>query len=383
MKKHALRATVLCLIFSQIVTINIMFTGIGSNSQGRPAEKPLILSSYSSQHLKLRFEWTSLELHSTLAKRMYDHQHNCSVPVTPHLFRSAFGHQGPGYSRNYGLGSELHVWGHAAIYAMIRGARVRTAPRLDWAWWDQEACNGTTSSSSSLLACYFPIAETSDCQNEVFDNDPSKRSHLDLCGNQLGEQSSVADERMALTEYLFSNVSPLVVKEATKQLKAVFPNGIVPPNLITIHVRWGDKDQEMKLKSIEEYIDATKRVVEEQKIDSVNIFLCTEDPKATAAFLSQKPKEWNVYLDYFYTYMLPYRTVNSTYNALGDLSMDVLKGKAGLWALGSLLVAMEANIFILTTKSNWSRMMNELRLGIVNPRCNDCTTMIDLGYGEC
>jgi hypothetical protein len=381
MKKHALRAALLCLVFSQIVTIKFMFTAVGSNSLGRPADEPLVISSYSSQQPKLRFEWTSLELHSNLAKRMHAHQHNCSVPVTPHMFRSSFGHQGPGFSRNYGLGSELHVWGHAALYAMLRGARVRSPHRLDWAWWDQETCNGT--SSSSLLACYFPNAETSNCPNEIFDDDASKRSHLSLCGNQLGEQSSVADERVALTEYLFANVSPLVVDEATKQLKAVFPNGIVPPNLITIHVRWGDKDQEMKLKSIEEYIDATKRVVEEQQIDSVNIFLCTEDPKATAAFLSQVPKEWNVYLDYFYTYMLPYRSVNSTYNALGDLSMDILKGKAGLWALGSLLVAMEANIFILTTKSNWSRMMNELRQGIVNPRCNNCTTMIDIGFGEC
>jgi hypothetical protein len=46
------------------------------------------------------------------------------------------------------------------------------------------------------------------------------------------------------------------------------------------------------------------------------------------------------------------------------------------------LVAMEANDFVLTTGSNWSRLMNEIRINILNPRCNDCTTMIDLKRGE-
>jgi hypothetical protein len=49
---------------------------------------------------------------------------------------------------------------------------------------------------------------------------------------------------------------------------------------------------------------------------------------------------------------------------------------------GSLLVAMEANYFVLTTASNWSRLMNELRKNFVEPRCNNCTLMVDLKYGE-
>jgi len=327
---------------------------------------------------KLRLKWTSLGLHSNLAKSIHDHQHNCSIPVAAHTFRSAYGPQGPGQSRNYGLGSELHVWGHHLLKARNIGVRMRTTPRLDWSWWDQEACNGTA--SSSLLACYFPNAETSNCHGESF-NTSVQIFSPSLCGAQVSE--SVSEERIALTEYLFSSVSSLLVEEATRQLSAVFPNGVVPVNLITIHVRWGDKKDEMELKSIETYIDATKKIVEEKKFDTVNIFLCTEDPKAVNAFKAKMPKEWSVYLDQFYMHMLPYRSENSTYNELGDTSMGLLKGKAGLWALGSLLVAMEANVFILTTKSNWSRLMNELRQGILDPRCNNCTTMVDLGYGEC
>ena len=378
---HGRNIAVFCIIFIHTVATLWIIKDFGGISTNNLDGGSLGHTPFTRNQPKLRFQWTSLELHSKLAKVMYAHQHNCSVPVAAHRFRSSYGPQGPENSRNYGLGSELHVWGHLALLARNKGVRIRTTPRLDWSWWDHDTCNGTA--SSSLLACYFPHAETSKCLDETLDDDATKISSSSLCGPQFGETLSVSEERMALTEYLFASVSPLVVHEATKQLQLVFPNGTVPANLITIHIRWGDKETEMQLKSITTYIEAAKKVVAEKQIDTVNILLCTEDPKATVAFYSQIPKDWNVYLDQFYTYMLPFRSENSSYNALGDISMQVLMGKAGLWALGSLLVSMEANIFILTTKSNWSRLMNELRLGIVNPRCNNCTIMVDLGYGEC
>lgn len=340
----------------------------------------------------LRFQWTNLELHSNLAKALDAHQHECSVPVATHMFRSGKGQQVPltinkeNRSQNIGLGSDLHVYGFFLLKAMKEGYRLRSTPNLHWAWWDQDQCTGTD--SSSLLACYFPNAETSNCTDERFNssinfNSKSKQS----CGPQHG--LSTSEERMAVTEYLFSSVSPLVVEEAVHQLTSVFPNGKVPANLITIHVRWGDKKWERDLVPIESFINATKQIVKEKKIRVVNILLCTEDANAVDAFMEQKPKEWNVYFDQFYTKMLPYRAKfyssvrpnrpeNTTYNDIGEISMGLLKGKGGLWTLGSLLVAMEANIFILSTMSNWSRLMNELRKGILDPRCNNCTTMVDV-----
>ena len=59
-----------------------------------------------------------------------------------------------------------------------------------------------------------------------------------------------------------------------------------------------------------------------------------------------------------------------------------MDGKPGLIALGSLLVAMEANDFVLTTGSNWSRLINELHRNVLDPRCNNCTRLIDLLHGE-
>jgi len=339
------------------------------HSEGLAAVAPLRPS--------LRFQWTNLTMYSQLAKKIHAHQHNCSIPVAAHQFRSAKKEK-RNYTQNWGLGSELHVWGVYLLNAWSKGVRMRTTPSADWAWWDQETCNGTA--SSSLLACYFPNAETSNCSNEIFTNKVKIHPEKE-CGAQVGKSAS--SERVAMTEYLFSSVSPLLIEEATRQLNSVFPNGAVPENLITVHVRWGDKAEETELQPIKAYIDAVKKVVKSKKITTVNLLLCTEDPKAVEAFTSQMPKEWNVYLDQFYVYMLPYRPKESAMNVVGDVSMELLKGKAGLWALGSLLVAMEANIFVLTSRSNWSRLMNELRKGVLEPRCRNCTTMIDLHKFEC
>ena len=51
-------------------------------------------------------------------------------------------------------------------------------------------------------------------------------------------------------------------------------------------------------------------------------------------------------------------------------------------ALGSLLVAMEANDFVLTTASNWSRLMDELRKNVLEPRMANGTIMVDLRPGQ-
>ena len=54
------------------------------------------------------------------------------------------------------------------------------------------------------------------------------------------------------------------------------------------------------------------------------------------------------------------------------------KGQQGLQALVSLLLALESEHYVLTTGSNWSQLINELRMAIVDSRCGQCTTVVDL-----
>lgn len=118
------------------------------------------------------------------------------------------------------------------------------------------------------------------------------------------------------------------------------------------------------------------------KLDEVYNLFCTKDPIAEEEFRLAAHPSWNIYMDHFYMEYLPFR-MNRTqiYGAHSYITED-LNGKPGLWALGSLLGAMEANFFVLTTISNWSRLLNELRTNAMDSRCCGCTYMIDLQEGE-
>jgi hypothetical protein len=54
-------------------------------------------------------------------------------------------------------------------------------------------------------------------------------------------------------EYLFSNVSSRLVSEAEAEIVPIF-GGAIPDDLITVHIRWGDKKGEMQLVTQAEYV---------------------------------------------------------------------------------------------------------------------------------
>lgn len=323
---------------------------------------------------KLRFDWTNMTLHSDMAKRIHAHQTNCSLPLTKGRPLLPFG-----------LGSSLHSWGNNFCNAMGKGRRTWTKADATepWIWNDQEKCK---TSDVSVMQCYFPSMELQ-CPNDV--KAGRANGYYSDCmdhvvGNSKQERWSVL--RAAATEYMFHNVSNIVIEEAERQLKLVFPpKGIVPPNLITVHIRWGDKViGEMKKVPIKEYVDGVQSILtarNQSDQEEVNIFLATEDPNAVREFKKAAPDMWRIYVDQYFHDMKPYRP-EKAFGQNNNVNADKTMGRAGLIALGSLLVAVEANDFVLTTRSNWSRLMNELRKNILDPRCNGCTHMVDLRFGD-
>mmetsp|Transcript_38830 Transcript_38830/g.93869 ORF Transcript_38830/g.93869 Transcript_38830/m.93869 type:complete len:166 (+) Transcript_38830:69-566(+) len=154
--------------------------------------------------------------------------------------------------------------------------------------------------------------------------------------------------------------------------------------------RWGDKFWEMDLAKIEEYIGAIQSLIKSDTslIGSdglVHIYLATEDPKAHNEFLAAVPSHWRVYADITLQEINAFRPVKG--NRASHATRNT-KGKAGLVAMGSLLVALEAKTYVLTTKSNFSSLINHLRRKIVNRQCRNnegniidddaCTVAIDL-----
>ena len=318
-----------------------------------------------------------MPVQSTLARELDAHQSNCSLPVAHFAV-----------DNNYGLGSHIVLWSQALCNAMEQGYRVRTF-NPEWLWMDKMYCDPQRAQLSPFL-CYFPDVELRCTKDEALVvnhtlADPRHRRHF--CERLQPTRDGYDDEtlpafRHASMEYLFQRLSPLVIKEAERQVGLLFGER-APPGLITVHIRWGDKFWEMELASIEEYMVAIERILQQRKINNstytdVNIYLACEDPQAASAFLEAAPSQWKVFLDRTLTELTPHRPRKG--NRASWMARNT-QGRAGLVALGSLLVAMEADDFVLTTSSNWSRLMDALRRNVIDPRCGNCTTAIDLRPG--
>jgi len=142
----------------------------------------------------------------------------------------------------------------------------------------------------------------------------------------------------------------------------------------------------MDLAPVSEYVEAVSRILVDRGGDgqgnnnsTANIYLATEDPKAAAEFLAAVPSGWTVYTDRTVAELGAFRPPKGN---RASWTARNTQGRAGLVALASLLVALEADAFVLTTASNWSRLMNQLRRNVLDPRCGNCTRMIDLRPGE-
>eukprot|EP00980_Cylindrotheca_fusiformis_P000606 scaffold154_cov129-Cylindrotheca_fusiformis.AAC.23 len=350
----------------------------------------MITSTTKKDEHRLRLDWSNLTVVSSLARSFQRHQDDCSLPLGNFKFRNRFG-----------LGSDLHVWGQALCNALHHGVRIRTV--FDWLWMDQQECdNEKEGGGGSPMLCYFPSSELqcpgdlqSATDHPTFDvaffnisGGPRQGTVNWDCPSIVSTNpnttttttTTFADVQRAAKEFLFARLSPHVVQEAERQHQLVFKGrNKTPEDLITVHIRWGDKHREMKLVPIKDYLAAIHRLLKERPRPVVNIYLATEDPNAVALFQQEAPDSWNVYVDQFYDELSPHRL--DEYNGVPKVA-TLSKGRMGTVALGSLLVAMEANEFVLTTASNWSRLMNELRQGILDRGCENCTKMVDLNAAK-
>jgi len=300
---------------------------------------------------------------SVLGKYIEAHQANCGLPTESlaglHDWKS-------------GLGSQLHIWGQAVCNALEKGHRMRFMG--NWFWVDKTHCT-----NNATVGCYFPLNETR-CPARAIE-DKIVVPVLQHCPSIINDRVSKELYRAAATEYLFSQgLSNFVLEEVANQMQQVFNQTFAPPDLITVHIRWGDKFQEMKLVQADEYVSAVKAILLLRAVQTaVNIYVSTEDPLGTAAFRAASPPTWNVYGDAMVEKMRSFRPEGGNH---ANVAAIASRGLEGTQALASLVIAMEANEFVLTTASNWSRLMNELRTNVIDPRCGNCTSMTDMRKGQ-
>lgn len=345
----------------------------------------------------LRRDWRYHPPLSPFAQLIQQQQSNCSLPVVVWNMDSSFG-----------LGSHFSQWSHAMCYAWEHGFRVqtRTTTPRGWLWMDHTPgyCNMTDAAQRSPWLCYLPDVECL-CDNTKEGNPiPSSAAassnhtfnpllqHDSGCWHKIHQPGFLPQFRAASIEYMFRSVSPLVIQEAQRQVGVVFGPQGAPDDLITVHVRWGDKNAEMKLVDIQDYINATSYLLQTElgrcrnndtstssSSCHANIYLATEDPAAAKAFAQAAPKSWTIYQDVSIAELSRFRP-STRYNSASIMSANT-HGRGGLLNMASILVGLEANYYVLTTASSFSRIINGMRMTIIDPRCGNCTRMMDLRPG--
>eukprot|EP01031_Cornospumella_fuschlensis_P027246 gene27246-32916_t len=324
----------------------------------------LLMAKYAccQEQLKLlRNNWQNRPLHSPYAKEIHRHLSNCSRKVVYHQFK------------NYGMGGDLHIWSQAICNAIGQESVLNIIPQQSWAWNDKKFCVGK---EIPVLACYFNYAnfcpETSGRQEII-----THLNELHRCPEYIFDMDSRLAFRAAAMEFLFSNLSFPLVNETEHAALKLFGSKGVPENMITVHIRWGDKSQEMRIVPIATYLLAIKSLLEKHNITTKpQIFLISESSEARAEFLKEVSSSnlpWEVRF-----HEQPQSSDLSATERWPVRAAFVSEGATGLASLVSLLIALESKFYVLTTGSNWSRLINELRVNVVDVRCNNCTYMVDL-----
>ena len=322
---------------------------------------------------QLQYNWSHMELQSELARRLQCEQTDCA--------KRRFVHE----VAQHGMGSGIHEWIRDLQVAVANGAILVTEVRRwntqpTWSHDHRELC--TQSQLAAPMTCWFGPAVSGRALCGPAPQDSKRCTHrLDTgCTVTLRDRSKVATEPSefsqvdfdtAAVEFLFSHLSPLVVARAEAQIRTIFGDEGIPRPMITVHVRWGDKvagaGAEMEMVNISTYLDAVSLLVETHSLGSnPAVFLATKDTEAYGQFRRVAPSGWRVYA-----------------GMDGRARVKAHRDDAGIDSLAALLIAMEAYYFVLTTASNWSLLMDELRRAVVEPRCRGGSLLSPASLGSC
>jgi hypothetical protein len=119
-------------------------------------------------------------------------------------------------------------------------------------------------------------------------------------------------------------------------------------------------------------------MVKKHHIQNPTIFLLTDNIKAIDLFASAAPASWKITSDP----TICSKVYTSKWDGSGtacDHSQQ-FHGTPGLAQLVALVIALEAKYFLLTMESNWSRMLDGLRLKLIEAPCKEGDMCSDVEY---
>lgn len=244
----------------------------------------------------------------------------------------------------YGFGSDIHTFGQVMWHAKLAN---NSCAVISGKWiWDP---NGRIfDAPRSSTPC--PLVNA----GEV----PEWSKPLNFKSIRIDKHAA----RAMATQNMFSWLRPEVYVAAEQvDIYAAINSSV--NQLVSVHIRWGDKGDEMKsaggLQPVEAYIDGVRKLTRDDP-RPVNVFLMSESNNAIRLFRDAAPVQWNVL-----TYDAAVNPLTRQLNVTMEKSVDPKKHarsdpEAGWHAVIALILTMQADKIVITSGSNWSRLIEEL-----------------------
>ena len=331
----------------------------------------------SMKHIFLILVFTS-RFYSSSMKNNWNYSNNLSGLAQ--IFKNRFESQSHCYDKvkyfqlpPYGLGAVLHMWSQALCNALEEKSSLLLMNASHWVWNDRKFCGD----NSQPLYCYFQFE--SKCPDNS-GNKPEIISHsnsVNMCPTWIQDDITRMNFRSATMEYLFSRVSPSLLKMVNESIKEIFGSAGIPNDMITIHLRAGDKAKEMRLISDQVFIMTIDKLLLQYNISNPpTIFVVTENTETWHSFNRALREESRTHWKVFrYSPESHKETGLDRFPIQAAAASD---GETGLASMISLLIALESKYYVLTTGSNWSRLIDELRRVVVDAKHHRQTVMVDL-----
>ena len=295
----------------------------------------------------------------------------------------------------HGIGSTLHVATWALAKAIDMGRVLVFAPTPDGPWSQGRFC----ASHNNMNDCYFEPSSSCTYLNVVqtlawkdipdFDQN-AQQDHLRLIKYEIEQpiadsslvprqlthllqSSPVPKERMyfwfraqAIAFIVRPNARTLLQLQERKRQQAWAG---LPDGAISIHVRHGDKGKEMPLVPDADYVARAEELLSLYPNLQRIIFLSTEDPQTVQYF--KQLQNWTVLT------MDVSRPKDEVVSPV-DFAKRIGADEEFLNSLVNLDLALECSAWVGTIRSNWNRLIEELRSTV---RCKAHLPYVDAGSG--
>ena len=295
----------------------------------------------------------------------------------------------------HGIGSTLHVATWALATALELNRILLFAPTPNGPWTQGKFCLGFT----NLHECYFETTSTckyADVVNamslsavpELNQSTQQKHHKLIKCDvdfqmtdvtlvppalKALHAHSPVPDERVYF--WFRAQAVAFLVRPNTRTLEEVYQRkrkqswSGIPAGAVSVHIRHGDKYKEMQLVPDADYLSRAEELLLQYPDLKKIMFLSTEDPSSVAYFKSLQ--DWTVL-------SVDVLRPNDTVYSPTDFAAKIGADEEMLNSLLNLDLALDCSAWVGTIKSNWNRLIEELRSTV---RCKAHLPYIDAYSG--